>query len=245
MIAGQPALGVITARGGSKGLPGKNVRPLGGRPLLAWTVAAALSTPELDRVILSTDDAEIAQAGREAGCEVPFVRPAELARDDTPSIAVVLHALEQVPGYDWVVLLQPTSPLRTAGDISACVGRCVQSGAPAACTVSAVDKSPQWMFTLEAGGRMRRLLDQGEMVLRRQDLPPVFAPNGAVYVARTGWLREARAFITPETVAQVMPKERSWDIDTEFDLWVCDALLRRRGELASGAGSGPEREGRS
>ncbi len=230
MIAGQPALGVITARGGSKGLPGKNVRLLGGRPLVAWTVAAALAAPELDRVILSTDDAAIAQAGREAGCEVPFLRPADLARDDTPSIDVVLHALDQAPGHAWVVLLQPTSPLRTAADVSACIARCVAAGAPAACTVSAVGKSPYWMFTLEPDGRMRRLLGQGEPALRRQDLPPAYAPNGAVYVARADWLRAGRAFITPETVAHVMPPERSWDIDTELDLVVCEALLGRSEE---------------
>ena len=121
MIQGESVLGVIPARGGSKGVPRKNIRLVNGRPLIAWTIEAALGSAYLDRVIVSTDSCEIADLAIKLGAEVPFLRPAELAADDTPGVAPVLHAIESLPEYSWVVLLQPTSPLRTEKDIDAAV----------------------------------------------------------------------------------------------------------------------------
>lgn len=223
MIDGLRVLAVITARGGSKGLPRKNVLPLAGRPLIAWTVEAALASEYLDRVVLSSDDPEIQAVAREAGCEVPFSRPAGLALDTTPSMDVLEHALEMLPGFDLVVLLQPTSPLRSTEDIDSCIARCARE-APAVVSVVELDKSPHWMFTLEPSGRMTRLLS-GPIPARRQDAPPVFVLNGAVYVARTLWLRQHRSFLAQETLAWVMPKERSVDIDTRLDMATAELLL--------------------
>src|SRR5262245_25182815 len=125
MIDAKRVLGLITARGGSKGVPRKNVRPLGGKPLLAWTIEAARNAPVIDRLILSSDDAEIIEVARAWGCEVPFVRPPELATDTADSVEVVRHALSTLgEDYDYVVLLQPTSPLRTGEDIENCVRLC-------------------------------------------------------------------------------------------------------------------------
>lgn len=225
MIQDKTILAVIPARGGSKGLPHKNILPLGGRPLLAWTVTAARSSRLLDRFVLSSEDQEIIAVARSLGCEVPFVRPRELADDDTPGILPVLHALRVLPEhYDYVVLLQPTSPLRGAADIDACIERCHTMGAPACVSVTPATKSPYWYHRLDERGRLRPLLD-GPGASRRQDLPESFLLNGAVYVARARWLQESKTFLTDETVGWVMPRERSLDIDSREDLAQCELLL--------------------
>ena len=149
MIHGKKVLALIPARGGSKGLPRKNVLLLGGRPLLAWSILAARGSAHVDRIVVSSEDREIIETAREWGAEVPFVRPAELARDETSGMDVVLHALDQAgQGFDYVVLVQPTSPLRTPQDIDACLERCLETGAPACVSVCEPAKSPHWMYTL-------------------------------------------------------------------------------------------------
>lgn len=230
MIDSQPVLAVIPARGGSKGLPGKNIRPAGGKPLIAWTIEAARGARRLDRVILSSDDAAIIAVAREWGCEVPFVREARLAGDETPTIDVVLDALSRLPGYPWVVLLQPTSPLRLASDIDGAIQRCVESGAPSCVSVCEARENPYWMYRLGEGGRLAPLI-AGAVPTRRQDLPRVFLPNGAVYVARADWLALERKFITTDTVAWEMPAQRSLDVDTESDLFQLQAILGEKKDV--------------
>lgn len=210
-------LALIPARGGSKGLPRKNVLIAGGKPLLAWTVDEAISAECVDRVVLSSDDHEIMDAARAAGCEVPFCRPAHLASDVSTSIDVVLHALDQLPAYEYVVLLQPTSPMRIAADIDSAFELMLQSGAPSCVSVCEADQSPYWMYRVEVCNKLQRLLSEVDGITRRQDLPPVYVLNGAIYIARTDWLRENKSFISEVTVAYVMPKERSLDIDTAQD----------------------------
>jgi len=155
------------------------------------------------------------------------VRPAALAADDTPGIAPVLDALDRLPGYSMVVLLQPTSPLREPQDIDACIERCARTDA-SSCVSVAPAQSPYWTFSLDDAGRMRRVLDAGNLPERRQDLPPAYALNGAVYAARTEWLRSVRKFVDDRTLAHVMPPERSLDIDSELDLAVAEFLLQRK-----------------
>lgn len=217
MIGTRKVLALIPARGGSKGLPGKNILPVAGRPLLAWSVDAAREARSIDRVVLSSDDDAIMAAARAYGCEVPFVRPAALASDTATTIDVVMHALDALPGYDLIVLLQPTSPLRTAADIDAACERLASSGAPACVSVSPVDQSPYWMYRLGDNQGLVPVVETPPGVTRRQDLPAVYALNGAVYVADTTWLRQSRTFVTRETVAHVMSAERSIDIDTIAD----------------------------
>ena len=219
MIAGQRVLAVIPARGGSKRVPGKNVRKVRGKPLIAWAIEEAQKSRHIDRLILSSDDPAIIEAAKACGCEVPFVRPAALAQDDTPGVAPVLHALAMLPGYDLVVLLQATSPLRNAGDIDACVERCAAPDAYACVSVTKVEKS-HWMYFLDERGHMVPLLGSDASPAR-----VVYLLNGAVYVARTDWLKNTGTFVTPETLAYVMPASRSLDVDTELDLKVFDALL--------------------
>lgn len=221
MIDGKRVLGIIPARGGSKGIPRKNLRLLAGKPLLTWTIEAARDSHYLDRVILSSEDEAIIAVARKWGCEVPFIRPAELARDDTPGIEPVLHAIHSIGGnYDYIVLLQPTSPLRTTEDIDGCISHCVRGNAPACVSVTAVAQHPSWMHTLDSQGRLLPLLSWSSADCR-QDLPPVYLENGAVYVARTDYLMSRRDFITTETIAYIMPAARSVDIDTTLDLLLC------------------------
>ncbi|TSE37302.1 CMP-N,N'-diacetyllegionaminic acid synthase [Tepidimonas fonticaldi] len=221
-------LALIPARGGSKGVPGKNVREVAGKPLIAWTIEAARQAACIDRVVVSSDDAGILDVARAWVAQTPFVRPAELARDETPGIDVVLHALQQLPGVTWVALLQPTSPLRTARDIDAAFALCQEKGAPACVSVTEAATPPWWMFRMSGEGRLRSFLPEGERPQRRQDAPLLYALNGAVYVARADWLRRTRSFLTDETVAYVMPPERSIDIDTPLDLTIAACLLRER-----------------
>jgi N-acylneuraminate cytidylyltransferase len=222
-------LGVVAARGGSKGLPGKNIQLLAGKPLIAWTIDAARRSAALSRRVLSTDSAEIAEVGRQHGIEVPFLRPAELATDTARIEDAILHTLDNLDGpYDYVVLLQATSPLRTAEDIDKTVARCIESGAPACVTVTIPSKSPYWMFKLDGGEHLEPLFDL-PMGRRRQDLPAAYVPNGAVYVARVEWFREHGTFYGRETVASIMPPERSLDVDSALDLRIADSLLSETG----------------
>jgi N-acylneuraminate cytidylyltransferase len=217
-------LAVIPARGGSKGVPGKNIRIVGGKPLIAWTIDAAHESVFVDRVVLSSDDQEIIEVAQKYNCDIPFVRDSSLACDRTPTIDVVLDAINRCPGYEWVVLLQPTSPLRTSNDIDLAIKQCIQYNAPACVSVCLAQESPYWMFTLQKDARLQSLLPDMK-ITRRQDLPDVYSLNGAIYVARTQWLMQEKKFITHETIAYEMPVERSIDIDTESDFLQLQILL--------------------
>lgn len=232
MIGGCSVLGLIAARGGSKGVPRKNLKFVGGKPLIAWTVEAARRAETVDRVILSSDDAEIAQVARAHGCEVPFVRPAELATDEAMMLDVVRHAIRILEkSYDYVVLLQPTSPLRAAGDIDAAVGLCHENKAVACVSVCEPEKSPFWNFFRDDRAVLSPVLAEPKMnAARRQELPPTFVLNGAVYVARSEWILQAPGFVGEETLGYVMPRERSIDIDREMDFAIVEALLSWNGD---------------
>jgi CMP-N,N'-diacetyllegionaminic acid synthase len=231
-------LGIITARGGSKGVPGKNLKPLGGKPLLFYTVDAAVDTA-VDRLILSTDDPKIADAGRALGCEVPFMRPPELARDETPHLPVIQHAvqwLKEHDGYapDVVVTLQPTSPLRSAIDISGALRMLELSGADSVVSVTEVSAHahPMRMLRLDAQGDAT-LFVTGEPVRkrinRRQDLPPAFVMNGAVYACRTHVLfGDEPSLYGNRVVAYPMPPDRSISIDSFEDWAEAEAALARQ-----------------
>ncbi len=217
-------LAIIPARGGSKGVPRKNIRLLAGKPLIAWTIEAAQQSHYLDRVILSSEDTEIIEVAKSFNCEVPFVRPAELAQDHSTGIEPILHAINTLPTrYDFTVILQPTSPLRIATDIDQAIAHCIDNKADFCVSVTTPDKHPYWHFKLNATGQLHPLFD--DIGTRRQDLPECFALNGAVYVAKTSALLEHKSCLTPTTLAYVMPKERSQDIDTELDFSVAEYLL--------------------
>ncbi|MBX5437765.1 MAG: acylneuraminate cytidylyltransferase family protein [Alicyclobacillaceae bacterium] len=242
MIEGSSVLAVIPARGGSKGVPRKNLREVAGKPLLAWTIEAGRASRYIDRLVLSSEDPEIIDVAKRWGCEVPFVRPEALARDETSAMDTVLHALNEIEGFDYVVLLQPTSPLRLAEDIDRCLETCLGCGSWAGVTVTQVDKSPFWMYRLDERMRLSPLLPSAKPPLRRQESEAVYVLNGAVYAAEIKRLRAVRSFLSSDTVASVMPRERSIDIDTEFDLWLAELLLRERNRRHVARGETPDGE---
>ena len=222
-------LGVITARGGSKGLPGKNLRVLAGKPLIAHTIDTARESKAFDRLILSTDDDAIAAAGRSQGCDVPFMRPAELARDETPHLPVLQHAVAWLAAHDnytpdAVMILQPTSPLRRAVDIRESVGLLESSGADSVVSVSEVPAHFNPMRTLRIDEQgFATLFVTGEPVRRRinrrQDMPAAWTMNGAIYLFRTSVLSAAEpSLYGARTAAYVMPQEFSVSIDS-LDDW--------------------------
>lgn len=216
---------LVPARGGSKGIPRKNLKLIAGKPLIAWTIEAALRSRTLDAVVVSTEDEEIAEVALHWGAQVSFLRPPELAQDDTPGIDPVLHALGRLPEFGTVILLQPTSPLRTTEDIDACISLAQDMHASSVVSVSESERHPYWMYRLDADQRLKSLMDVPP-ISRRQELPPVYAINGALYYARTDWLKQHRTFVTTETVAYVMPEERSVDLDTLRDWKLAELLLR-------------------
>ncbi|MBI5240030.1 MAG: acylneuraminate cytidylyltransferase family protein [Elusimicrobia bacterium] len=228
MIGGKSVLAIIPARGGSKGVPRKNLAVFAGQPLIVWTIKAAQGSAFIDRLILSSDDAEIIATAKEHGCEVPFVRPRELALDDTPGVAPVLHAVEAIGRpYDYIAVLQATSPLRTAQDIDACLTLCDSSGAPSCVTVAESGENPYWSYFLEAGNRMVPVMPASKLIPRRQELPKTYRLNGAVYVSRREALLQDRALITPRTIAHTMPRERSLELDTPLDAILIAALMEK------------------
>lgn len=227
MIGGKKVLAVIPARGGSKGVVRKNLREVGGKPLIAWTIEAALASEYVDRAILSSEDAEIMAEAERWGLDVPFTRPEELAQDNISGLDVFGHALSVLPGYDYGVLLQPTSPLRTAQDIDGCIRLLHETGAETTLTVAEPEKSPYWMYVEREDGTLRPLIDTDFAVRQRQDVPRVLAPNGAVYVAQVDYFLLHGVFKSPAMRGYIMPRERSLDIDEEFDIKLCEWLLAR------------------
>jgi N-acylneuraminate cytidylyltransferase len=231
MIGKKSVLGLLTARGGSKGVPRKNLRKIGGKSLIAWSVEAGKQSHCIDRLVLSSEDEEIIETARQLGCEVPFVRPENLATDEAKSVEVIRHALESLPEkYDYLVLLQPTSPLRIADDIDRCVELCYQKKAPVCVTITESEKTPHWMYELQGDHRMRPVLPQAEVITRRQDLPQTYTLNGAVFVARTDWICQ-NEFLGPDTIGCEMPRARSIDIDSEIDLCIAGAILKEMGRF--------------
>jgi len=238
-------LGVITARGGSKGLPGKNLKPLAGTPLIAYSIHAARASGVVDRLILSTDDPAIVDAGRALGCEVPFLRPAELARDETPHLPVLQHAVRWMAEHqdyhpDAVLILQPTSPLRRPEDIRAAVDLLGQSGADAVVSVSpvAAHAHPMRMLQVDAGGEAR-LFVTGQPVRqrinRRQDLPPAWMMNGAIYLFRAGVLSAPEPSLYGDrVVAYPMPAERGISIDDLADWMEAERALSPAASISNG-----------
>lgn len=226
-------LSLIPARAGSKGVPNKNIVAVAGRPLIAWSIQAARSSGHAPRVVVSTDSAEFARVCRSHGAEVPFLRPAELAQDHVPSLDPVLHALdwfEENQGYhaDYVLLLQPTSPLRTGADIDAAIDLALSKRADAVVSVTPVACHPYWTRKIDSEGRLEEFIHPQVADGRRQDLPKVFGFNGAIYLIRPKVLRRERTWYPEDTYAYVMPTERSLDVDTPWDVTLADMILRAR-----------------
>lgn len=216
-------LGIIPARGGSKGVPRKNIRLLAGKPLLAYTAETALKSQRLARVILSTEDNEIADVAKQYGIDVPFMRPAELAEDTTPTLSVIQHALSKLSElgeeYDAVCLLQPTNPLRRAEDIDNCIELLESTGADSVVSVLPVpaEFNPAWVYVGNSNGFIKLLNGEEEPIPRRQDLPAAFHRDGTVYVTRTSVILDRGSLYGSKIHAYKVDPRFSMNIDTEED----------------------------
>jgi CMP-N-acetylneuraminic acid synthetase len=225
-------LGVIPARGGSKSIPRKNIARLHGKPILAYTIEAALGCRSLTRVIVSSEDAEILEVARQYGAATPFIRPAELATDEAPTLPVVQHAvaeMERLGGltFDYIVLLQPTTPLRRSQDIDAAVDKLIATAADSVVSVCEVGAYHP--------ARMRQIVDdrlvdlpvrEPQEMLRRQDLPPVYIRNGAIYAVKRDVVMLENSMIGRVSRPYIMPEERSVNIDSRLDFLLAEILLR-------------------
>lgn len=217
MIKQKKVLALITARAGSKGIPGKNTKSLGGRPLVAWTIEAAKNSLYVDRLIISSDGADIIQIAESHGCEAPFVRPAELAQDESSSMDVIEHAIANLDEhFDYLLLLQPTSPFRTAEDIDHFIEHCIDKDSDIAVSVSKLKKHPMYMYQIQ-DDRLVPFLENGSIQLRRQDMPPAYEHNGALYFAKIDALLNTRSFNTPNTTPYITEGIINLDIDTPDD----------------------------
>src|SRR5687768_5457768 len=219
-----PVLALVPARGGSKGIPGKNIRPLNGRTLLEYAARAASESGVVDRIVLSTDDEQIAAEGRRLGLEVPFLRPAQLAADDTPMLPVIEHAAEALEQADWspeiIVLLQPTSPLRRGAHIRAAVEELRTSGADSVVSVVELPRhlSPDYVMRID-GGALVPFLPEGVRVTRRQDARLAFVRDGTVYAFWRRTLRDSRSIYGRTCRPLIVSAPESLTLDSEAD-WV-------------------------
>ena len=229
-------LGIIPARGGSKGVPRKNIRPLCGRPLITYTVEAALKTNSLDRVIVSTDDEEIADIARENGAEVPFLRPREYATDRASCILLIHHALNRVSENeqyipDAIAFLPPTSPLRTAEQIDDTVGLLWKSGLDSAVTICPVQNHPYYIYSLDKDNKLTELVKAKNKALCRQELPVYYTHSQSVIASLTSYIKRCTTLDLEFNLCSVaglqIDCESALDIDTLTDFLVAEAIMNQ------------------
>ena len=229
MVAERRIVSIIPARFGSKGLPRKNIKLLAGKPLIAYSIEAALESKTIEKIVISTDDRQVMDISNSYGVEV-IKRPKELSRDESPTINVIFHALEvlKTENYktDVILLLQPTSPLRTAEDIDDSIRLYLESHCESVISVCEFEHSPYWSFKIE-GGYLRPLFGAEALKRRRQDLEMAYVPNGALFISIPENLRKYDGFYCPGTIPYIMPPERSIDIDNEVDFLLVELLMKQ------------------
>lgn len=225
---------LIPARGQSKGVPRKNIKMLCGKPLLAYTAATAMALQRADAVVLSTDDDEIAEVGRRCGLRVPFMRPPELARDDTPTLPVIRHAIgwleEHGERFDALCLLQPTTPLRRTEDVDACIALLESSGADAVLTIlpTPARQNPYWTYFQDEKGALQLSTGGVEPIPRRQSLPPAFHRAGTVYVTRRDVIMEQNSLYGQDVRGFLVDPQETVDIDSQEDWERAERVIGQR-----------------
>ncbi|MDC1382735.1 acylneuraminate cytidylyltransferase family protein [Candidatus Puniceispirillum sp.] len=227
MIDFSKMLVLIPARGGSKGIFKKNIKPLCGQPLINWTITEALKSKYISDVIVSTDDDEIAQISKNCGAKVPFIRPAELAKDDTPGVKPALHALEELDGFESLLLLQPTSPLRIVEDINGLLKKVERTNLDSIASITATAAPLEWTYYIDENDRLFGVKDTVNLTAR-QDAKATYNTNGAMYWVKAAWLRDKLTFVNNETFGYLMPPERSIDIDSFFDWLMAELIIKDR-----------------
>jgi len=228
-------LAIIPARGGSKGLPGKNTKKINGKPLIEYTIEAAIASKLINRIIVSTDDQEIAEVAIKAGAEVPYLRPEYLARDDSKVIDTCLYVLAKLKEEDYipdaVILLQPTSPLRTSIHIKEAVEVFLEKKADSVISVCDSNYSPSLLTKIDSNGILIPVLDSYDIFNNRQALEKVYKLNGAIYIIKTSLLIKNKSFFGKRTYPYIMPVEASIDIDTYFDFNLAAMLQKKNGGM--------------
>lgn len=230
MYKGKSFLAVIPARSGSKRLPGKNIRLLAGKPLLAYSINASIQTDYIDFTMVSTDSQEIAELSVKNNASVPFIRPAELATDEASTVDVALHAINELENtgkeFDYLVILQPTSPLRTGNDIKEAIEEITDSGKDALISVCKTEHPGQWQNSLPPDLSMDNFIPEKYRV-RSQLLEPYYRINGALYIIKIPVLKSLKTFFPGKgTMAYIMDTERSVDIDNERDFRFAEFILK-------------------
>lgn len=234
MINGKKILAVIPARGGSKGIPGKNIKNLNDKPLIAYTIEEGKKSSCIDKLIVSTEDEEIADISRKFGAEVPFLRPAELSKDNTPGIDPILHAVnwfkDKDCNFDYIMCLQCTSPFRKYFQIDEAVEMLIEQDADSIVSVCESETTPYWMKKIE-DGKLKDFLDGNIFYTRRQDTPKVYRLNGAIYLAKTKILMDIKNWYTENTLPYIMDEMSSIDIDNIMDFKFADLLMREKNDV--------------
>lgn len=218
---------IIPARGGSKGIAGKNIKPLNRKPLICHTIEESLSSIYLNEVFVSTDDSIIAKTSKKCGAKI-IDRPAELAEDESPTIDAIFHAIDTIKnthGKYIIILLQPTSPLRTTVDINNAFDIFMKTDCDSVISMCKVEHSPYWCFKYE-GNKFKPLFGDECFEMRRQELPDVYRPNGAIYITTIENLYKNNGFYCDKIVPYIMPPERSIDIDEEIDFKLAELLIQ-------------------
>lgn len=225
-------LGVIPARGGSKSVPHKNLAPLNGKPMMVWTIEAAQNSKLLTHFVVSSEDEEIIRVAKKYGAPAPFVRPAEFATDEAPSLPVVQHAVREMEArlnivFDYVVLLQATSPLRTGTDIDAALEKLIATGADSVVSVVRIaHHHPYRMRFIEDDLLVKLPMGEQKELQRRQDLPPVYIRNGAIFATKREVVMEKDSFLGTISRPYLMPESRSANVDTKFDFLVVEVMMQ-------------------
>lgn len=229
LINNKKILAIIPARGGSKGIPRKNIKELNGKPLIAYAIEEALRSKYIDKVIISTEDEEISKISKKYNAEVPFLRPKELAKDDTPGIDPILHAVkwlhDKSSDFDYIICLQCTSPFRKVEQIDEALEKLINKEADSIVSVCESEVSPYWMKKME-NELMNDFLDDIPFYPRRQDAPQVYRLNGAIYIAKTEMLVKNKNWYTENTLAYVMDRKSSLDIDDMIDFKFAEFLMK-------------------
>jgi N-acylneuraminate cytidylyltransferase/CMP-N,N'-diacetyllegionaminic acid synthase len=232
MYKNKKILALIPARGGSKGLPGKNIKMLSGKPLIAWSIEQALASRYIDKVVVSTESEKIASVARRYGAEVPFMRPKSLAVSSAIIVDVLIHALNSLEKkgcrFDFIMLLQPTSPLRNSEDIDAVIRLLFRKNAQSVVSICPTEYHPYWIKQLSKGGLMNNFIAKKVRNKNRQDLPLFYRLNGAIYLVSVKFLRKTMDIYGKATYPHIMPLERSVDIDTYIDFELAELLMSKR-----------------
>ncbi len=225
-------LGVIPARGGSKSVPHKNLAPLNGKPMMVYTIEAAQNSQLMTHFVVSSEDEKIIQVARQYGAPAPFIRPAEFATDEAPSLPVVQHAVREMESrldivFDYVVMLQATSPLRTGADIDTALEKLIRTGADSVVSVVRIaHHHPARMRFIEDDLLVQLPMGEQKELQRRQDLPPVYIRNGAIFATRREVVMEKNSFLGKVSRPYLMPESRSANVDTKFDFLVVEVMMQ-------------------